>query len=52
MIYKKLWSSSDAITYFNKSTSWLRKQRLDGLPCIMLSGAYFYYYNDLMEFLK
>lgn len=52
MIKHNLWTTSDLCIYFNKSESTIRKWRNDGLISIMLSGAYYYDYKDIVEYLE
>ena len=48
---KDLWSTSDLMAYYNKSASQIKAWRNDGLKSTMLSGAYYYEYKDIVEYL-
>jgi hypothetical protein len=49
---KKIWSTSDICTYYGKSKAEVKRWRDNGLKHIMLSGAFYYDYRDIVEYLK
>ena len=49
---KSLLSGKEIKGYFNLTDRQLRKCRIEGMKCIMLDGAYYYKYNDVVEFLR
>ena len=48
---RKLWSLLEVCTYHNKTESQVKKWMKDGLKSTMLSGAYYFDYNDIVEYL-
>lgn len=51
MIIDNLWSTSDICNYYRKTKKEVRAWRDDGLKSVTLSGAYYYKYSDIFDYL-
>ena len=49
---RKLWITTDLMYYYGKTSKQVAKWREDGLKSTMLSGAYYYDYKDIVDYLK
>ena len=49
---RKLWTTKELMTYYNKTENDIKRWRKDGLKNTMLSGAYYYDYSDIVEYLS